>query len=93
MRFSIILERVTKQCGQVASYELRRHEFNLWLLCARIYISAQFYMCNTMRGWLPSTVMIFGVHFYKHGCIALCVFSMPPSLPTTFLPSPLFQVV
>ena len=47
----------------------------MWLLW--IYISAQFYMCNTMRGWLPSTIMIFGVNFYKHGGIALCVFSAP----------------
>ena len=68
MHFSMVLERVTKQCGQVANYRLRSQRifsFNFVVVVSKD-ISAQFYMCNTKRDWLPSTVMIFGVNFYEY---------------------------
>ena len=77
MHFSMVLERVTKQCGQVANYRLRSHRifsFNFVVVVSKD-MSAQFYMCYTKRDWLPSTVMIFGVNFYEYRDVAFCVFS------------------
>ena len=39
MHFSIVLERVTKQCGQVASYGLRRHVVVMDIhFCSVLYV-------------------------------------------------------